>query len=148
MTAFPLPPYAHIPGRNGRHDPDIFRAVKAATPSVTENASAADNAAWRFGLELFAAGFYWECHEALEPVWLNAPPNSRERALVQAVIQLANARLKLAMGRPKAAERLADIAAEHLRAAKGGAVMGVDAETTADWIARDAWREGDLPVLF
>lgn len=28
--------------------------------------------AWPKGLELFNQAEYWECHEALEPLWLNA----------------------------------------------------------------------------
>lgn len=148
MNPFPRPPYAHIPGRNSRHDPAVFQAVKAATPSETKAASAVDNPAWRFGLELFAEGFYWECHEVLEPVWLGARPNSREREVVQAVIQLANARLKLVMDRPKAAARLAEIAAGHLRAAKSDAVMGIDTESVTAWITQGDWREGPLPLSF
>jgi uncharacterized protein len=27
---------------------------------------------WRRGVELFNQGHYWECHEALEPLWLAA----------------------------------------------------------------------------
>ena len=42
------------------------------------------------GLALYRAGYFWEAHEAWEPLWLAAPPNSRERALLQGLIQLAN----------------------------------------------------------
>lgn len=117
---FPLPPYAHAPGRNARHDSALFAGVKAATPKHTVSDEAATNPAWRYGLELLEAGFFWECHEALEPVWANAAPNSRERAAVQGVIQLANAALKLEMGRPTAAQRLA------------AAAQGLFAAATAD----------------
>lgn len=41
---------------------------------------------------------------------MDARPNSPERHFVQGLIQLANARLKLVMGKPKAAARLAAIA--------------------------------------
>lgn len=75
------------------------------------------------GLALYRAGAFWEAHEAWEPVWLGLPPNAPERALVQGLIQLANARLKLAMGRARAARRIADLAAEALARA-GSARLG------------------------
>ncbi len=42
----------------------------------------------------------------LEPVWMHLPDGGEERLFVQGLIQLANGRLKLRMGRPKAAQRL------------------------------------------
>lgn len=41
------------------------------------------------------------------------PPNSREKKLVAALVQLANARLKQKMGRNSAAEKLMAIAERH-----------------------------------
>lgn len=111
--SLPLPPYAHIPGQNPRHAPELFDTAKASALKITRSATAEANPAWRYGLELLAAGFYWECHEVLETVWMNAPPNSRERAAVQGVIQLANAALKREMNRPKAALRLVTMASGH-----------------------------------
>ena len=46
----------------------------------------------------------------LEAIWLKALPNSRERGLIQGVIQLANALLKRKSGQRKGAARLAAIA--------------------------------------
>lgn len=116
---FPLPPYAHVPGRNPRHAEALFAAARAAVPARTRSDTAADNPAWRFGLALLARGYYWECHEVLEPVWQNAAPNGRERQFVQGAIQLANAALKREMGRPRAARRLCAMAREHFLAAAG-----------------------------
>ena len=33
---------------------------------------------WTHGVDLFEAGEYWECHEALEPVWLASDGLNRE----------------------------------------------------------------------
>lgn len=33
---------------------------------------------WTRGVDLFEAGEYWECHEALEPVWLSVDGLDRE----------------------------------------------------------------------
>jgi len=122
---FPLPETAHVPGVNARPDERAFDAVKAAVPPRTTSDGAGENAAWQHGLRLIAAGCYWEAHEVLEPVWMNAAPNSPERHLVRAAIQLANAALKQRMGRPKAALRLCGIVAEEARAAGPGPVMGL-----------------------
>ena len=110
VPPFPLPPYAHAPGRNPRHDPAIFAAAKAAAPAQTRSEDADRNQAWRYGLALLARGYFWECHEVLETVWMNAAPNSGERRITQAVIQIANGALKQRMGRDRAARRLGDIA--------------------------------------
>ena len=100
---FPFPPYVHVPGRTPRHPESLFRSVKASKD---------EDAVWAHALALFRAGFYWECHEVLEPLWLRAREGSAERAYIQGVIQLANARLKRRMGWEKAAARLDAIAAE------------------------------------
>ena len=61
----------------------------------------------------------------LEPLWMRAPPNGRGRRVLQGLIQVANAALKLRMGRPRAAARLAAIAAGHFEAAGPGSVLGL-----------------------
>ena len=125
---WPLPPYAHIPGRTARHPEGFLDHVIDAAPSVTDEAGAARNAAFRFGLRLFSTGHDWEAHEVWEAVWLRAAPNGRPRHLVRGLIQLANARLKARMGRPSASARLLALADTSISwAFEGGAptVMGL-----------------------
>ena len=126
VKSWPLPETAHVPGRTSRPDASPAYLAAAAAPAVTEPARWAENAAYRYSVRLFEAGFFWEAHEVWEPVWMRSPPNSRERALVQGLIQLANACLKLRMGRPQAAERLLDLAARHFLDAGEIALMGLD----------------------
>lgn len=123
----PLPDHKHIPGQNARHPEDAFDWIR------DQAAADAGNAAWLYGLRLLHHGFYWEAHEVLEPVWMAAAPNSAERAMAQAVIQLANAALKLDMEKPKAAARLAAmVQALAGEARRGGAVvMGVEISVLA-----------------
>lgn len=134
-----LPGHRHVPGVNSRPQDGAFDAFRQAAAKPTCEATAGANIAWRYGLRLFNAGFDWEAHEVLEAVWLNAAPNSRERALVQGIIHLANGRLKQAMGRPNARRRLAGFAGEAFRAAfpsGGGRLLGIDGEKAAS-AARD-----------
>lgn len=125
LARFPLPEAAHVPGATPRPGEGAFAAVRAAVPEVTTTEGAGANAAWAHGLRLIAAGYYWEAHEVLEPVWMNAAPNSPERHLVRATVQLANAALKQRMGRPGAALRLCAIVEGEARAAGPGPVMGL-----------------------
>lgn len=128
MTAA-LPDHAYIPGQTARHPQGRFDALRATATDPTASATAACNPAFQAGLDFLEAGFFWEAHEVLEPVWMNAPANSAERFLVQALIQLANAALKHAMDRPNAALRLCAIAADLLRRAgpPDARVMGLAA---------------------
>ncbi len=123
----PTPPYAYIPGQTPRHDQDLFAEFSTSVDLDDPTQSLA----WQAGLHYLENGFFWEAHEALEPVWMATRPNSVERHLVQALIQFANASLKALMQRPKAVLRLCDIASEHLSFCKDH-VMGQDVR---------AWRQ-------
>lgn len=60
--------------------------------------------AWQAGLELFDRGLYWECHEALEPLWLEAEGLDKE--FYKGVILLAAALHKArAMGSARGGRR-------------------------------------------
>lgn len=139
--AAPLPDHRYVPGRTARHPEGAFDWIRDQAPAETLGAGARANAPWRYGLRLLNAGFYWEAHEVLEPVWMNAAPNSVERAATQAVIQLANAALKRDMGKPRAALRLCAIAEDHGRDAGAGPVMGLsptDVFAAIDHVRRTA----------
>lgn len=101
-----FPDHAHVPGVNARHAEDAFDAIRASAVAGAGTQALAGSLAWRAGLAYYRGGYFWECHEVLEAVWMACAPNSAERHFVQAIIQLANGRLKLAMGRPGAAARL------------------------------------------
>ena len=104
------PAHAYVPGRNERHPDDAFDELKRTVrPGAAVDELVACEA---FGTALrwLDAGYGWEAHELLEPVWMALPDGGAERRFVQALIQLANGRLKLAMGRPKAARRLVGLA--------------------------------------
>lgn len=109
----------HIPGETARPEEGSIR------PGLSE------------GLSLYRAGFYWEAHEALEPLWLSAAPNSQARAYLQALIQLANAQLKHKMNKPAAAARILGLVHDHLsRLGAAEAVLGQDPA----WIMGEAAR--------
>ena len=96
-----LPGHAHIPGQTRSADPQLENILADIDRHP-------DRLAHRchYGCQLFEAGFYWEAHEAWEPVWHAARPNSATDLLVQAAIALANAALKIRMRQPRATRRL------------------------------------------
>jgi predicted metal-dependent hydrolase len=125
----PLEPY--VPGRTPRPPEGAYDALKGVADPLEASP------AWQAGRHFFAAGYDWEAHEVWEAVWMACPPNSAEVRLVQALIQIANAELKLAMDKPNAATRLCGIARAHLsEAALYGRdeVLGVDVQWLADVI--------------
>ena len=109
-----LPPHRYVPGRTDRHPEDGFDPIKGSVTEEIPPEQLHRTAAWTTGLAYFEAGYFWECHELLEAVWMRTPEASAERDMVQAIIQLANARLKLRMERPRAAWRLCEMVEAHL----------------------------------
>lgn len=129
-----LPPHAYVPGQNARHPEDWFDTIKATVTSDIPTARMHETAAWIAGRAYFDAGYYWECHEVLEAVWMQTPDGTAEREMVQALIQLANARLKLRMNRPRATIRLCGMVDAHLaRCAGSDMILGLTPVEVRHW---------------
>ena len=79
-----------------------------------------------YAFDLFAAGYFWEAHEAWETLWRRSR-DARQRAVLQALIQVAAASLQSARGRRAGARTIAARALRHL-AGLGPKAMGVDLE--------------------
>lgn len=129
---YPLPAHAHIPGSGSEPDMAPLQRVKRTCPKRIDPEAWSDIVAYRYGWSLFNAGFFWEAHEIWEAVWLACAPNSRERDLLRALIQIANGRLKRTMKKDMASARLF-AEADHLLAEVAGPestmplpLMGVD----------------------
>ena len=103
---YPLPTQPHVPGTSSQPDMAPLERVKQKCPKRVDPDEWREIIAYRYGWSLFDTGFYWEAHEIWEAVWLACAPNSRERLLLRALIQLANARLKQKMGKDNASARL------------------------------------------
>src|SRR6266567_3519161 len=122
-----LPRWAYMPGVEREADHDTLAMAKALVPARFNGFVPARHPALRYGLGLNDSGFFWESHEILEAVWAAAPQGGRERILLRACIQIANANLKLRMEKPRAAARLLGEALGELttlglrKAAAGGA---------------------------
>lgn len=134
-TNVPLPAHAYIPGSSPRHPEGFFDNLRSSVRPGMSAETLSGTSAFRSGLRFLKAGYFWEAHEVLEPVWMALPPDTPERYLVQALIQLANAKLKARMNRPRAAIRLCQLTR--------GLLHKVDAETCMSVSLHLLWRDID-----
>jgi hypothetical protein len=104
----PLPQWAYVPGESAEAeaDYDTLAQAKLLVPSRFRGYVPARHPALRYGIALNDNGYFWEAQEILEAVWAAAPQGGRERMLLRACIQIANANLRLRMQKPHAAARL------------------------------------------
>jgi hypothetical protein len=73
-----------------------------------------DSEAYRYGIDLFNHGFYWEAHEAWESLWHAAGRRGPIATWLKALIKLAAAAVKLREGNAAGARRHANRALELL----------------------------------
>jgi uncharacterized protein len=140
---FVVPSRRHVPGSGSVPDTAALEPIKALTPQRMTSAAWRSVPGYAYGLHLHAHGYFWEAHEVWEPVWLATAPNSQERHLLAALIQLANACLKLEMRQPKAALRLLHASKDHLAECRGP-LMGLDPAALAQDVAAFARQLGNL----
>jgi len=144
VAELPLPARAHVPGCNPRNEDEWLHELASRAETGINCHSASTSMCWRYGLRLFNHGFYWETHELLEPLWQRAAANSRERFLIRAGIQLANAALKHRQGLGRATDRLLGLCEQDLQRAYGretSVLMGLAEAQIRAAIAR--LRNGD-----
>jgi hypothetical protein len=141
---FVLPAQRHIPGSASVPDRAPLDAVKALTPPRVTSDTWRCAPAYTYGLCLHARGYFWEAHEVWEAVWLATAPNSQERHLLAALIQLANACLKLELAQPKAALRLLLASHDHLAECRDppSTLLGLNPGALSDDIAAFAQQVG------
>jgi hypothetical protein len=137
----PLPQWAYVPGETDEANADYqtLAQAKALVPSRFRDFVPARHPALRYGIALNDRGYFWESQEVLETVWAAAPQGGRERILLRACIQIANANLRLRMQKPHAAARLLGEALAELntlgqrKPAAGGDGFADGFPTTALW---------------
>jgi hypothetical protein len=150
--ANPLPPYAYVPGHGLPHPvtdprghaysveaqahciPQPLAGLAHLPPDPVSRyrvlaATLAADPQWRFALDLFNGGWYWEAHEAWEGFWNALGRTTQEARFVQGLIHLAAAAVKIREGKPNGIARHTQRARELFggsRAAPvGGALAGI-----------------------
>lgn len=111
----PLPPYSYVPGKfpHPISDPEghSYR-VEPADDEVLHRDRPARDTQYERGIDLFNHGFYWESHEAWEPLWLAAGRKSASGYFLQGLIKLAAALVKAREGREQGVARHAERASQ------------------------------------
>jgi hypothetical protein len=107
-----LPPYSFIPGKNphpfrdqeghsfgNEHEPEHLRSL--------DSGDYKNHPGFLYGIDLFNAGYFWECHELFEGIWKNTE-DENTRLLLQGIIQCAAILLNSSLGeeRENAVENL------------------------------------------
>ena len=120
--AISLPPYSYVAGhelphpvndpaghlyatRGSVHEPPITSAQLSALPTDPASRRCAlaamltANPWWRYALDLFNTGFYWEAHEAWEGFWQSLGRTTPEARFAQGLIHLTAACVKIREGK-------------------------------------------------
>ncbi|MEN3974037.1 DUF309 domain-containing protein [Emcibacter sp. SYSU 3D8] len=102
----PFPAYAYRPGR----DPHPVRdprghsyGLHSPAPPVPDPARWRDSRDYLRGIDLFNAGYYWEAHEAWEGLWNACGRTGPTALLMQALIALTAAGVKVRAGNGRGA---------------------------------------------
>jgi hypothetical protein len=104
----PLPPYSYVPGFTPHpvsNPLGHMHGHRAETPAALDPARWEESAAYRYGVDLFNHGFYWEAHEAWESLWHAAGRSGPMAIWLKALIKLAAAAVKVREGNSAGAMR-------------------------------------------
>ena len=129
----PFPPYRFVPGEHPhpRRDPAGHSYGRAEVVAPLSADSWQHCEPYLYGIDLFNHRFWWEAHEALEPLWLAAGRQSRDGLFLQGLIQVAAALLRYSMGPTVAARAKAEEGIDKLRRVPNR-FLGVDVPTLID----------------
>lgn len=124
-----LPAYRYVPGRNPhpKESPDGH--------SYRQSYHCSDQEAYLFGIMLFNHGYFWECHEAFESIWLPNRTDPISGPFLQGIIIVAAAMLKLWMGQKTSFDKLISAAMDKFALLEINPLFGLDLATWKNQIA-------------
>lgn len=122
----PFPAYAYLPGRAPHPVRHPLGHSYGIEPDAVASEMSLSSEAFRWGVDLFNHGYYWEAHEAWEPLWRATATDGPDRKLMKGLILFAAAGVKLREGKPAPARRHAARAAALFRAIPAAAEPAVE----------------------
>lgn len=132
-----FPAYRFVPGLHPhpRRDPEGHSYEPAPRPpqrgpwEVSAWRTLTD---WLFGVDLFNAFFFWEAHESWEGLWASKPRHSAPGRMLQGLIQVAAALLKIHLRSVPGAASLSRDGLEKMTdaAAETPTLLGLDLRAT------------------
>jgi hypothetical protein len=99
VPQYSFPPFSYVPGlfpRTSTREGSGFD-LAALPPAMHDDWQGSD--LFRFGIDLFNHGYYWEAHEAWEQVWHALGRAGGDADFVKGLIKLAAAGVKAREGR-------------------------------------------------
>jgi uncharacterized protein len=135
-----LPPYTYVPGGPWPHPTASPKGHSwglentPVSPIMTDRWES--SRPYLRGIELFNAGYYWEAHESWEALWHAHGRRGATAGVLQGLIKLAAAGVKIRERRPGGVCTLASRAAVHFensRLEAGRYQLGLDLD---EWIER------------
>lgn len=117
----PFPAYAFVPGKHPHPvtDPRGHSYRKSdSIPEPLQPDSAFRSIEFRYAVDLFNAGYYWEAHEAWEQLWVAARRTGVMADFLKALIKLAAAGVKAREGQVGGVRRHATRADELLESVR------------------------------
>jgi predicted metal-dependent hydrolase len=117
-----FPPYSYVTGRFPHPTRDPAGHSYGAAPPAVEPILPADwlrSHEYLWACELFNRGYYWEAHEAWESLWHAAGRTGPTAELLQGLIKLAAAGVKVREGRAAGVRRHAARAIELFAKVRG-----------------------------
>lgn len=148
-----LPPYSYVPGGPWPHptrDPaGHLHGRERTPPAPIPDGRWNDSEAFVEGVRLFNAGYYWEAHEAWEALWHAHGRTGPTAWVLQSLIKLAAAGVKVRERRPAGARTHAARAAallERAEQAAGPFQLGLALADVATWAREVATRPPDDAV--
>ena len=141
-THRPFPSYRFVPGRSPHPRRDPLGHSYGQPESKRRDCSSErwfDCEDYLYGVDLYNFGYWWESHEVFEALWHGAGRSTMEGQFFRAVIQIAAANLKRAMGCNQPARRLCHRGLDRL-AEFPGAYMGLDVAAFAETV-RDSFSD-------
>jgi hypothetical protein len=131
-----FPAYRYVPGLHPHpvRDPGghSYQSSLSDRRAPWEPSAWRTLAEWLFGIDLFNAFFFWEAHESWEGLWAVKPRDSAPARLLQGLIQIAAALLKIHLGSLAGAATLSRAGLEKMAAcaAVSPTLLGLDVRAT------------------
>ena len=148
-----FPPYSYVTGRFPHPTRDPAGHSYGGAPPTVEPISPADwqrSDEYLWACELFNHGYYWEAHEAWESLWHAAGRSGPTAELLQGLIKLAAAGVKVREGRAAGVRRHAARAIElfdGVRAqVKSPRYLGLDLAGLIQWATAIQQAPPDRPT--
>jgi predicted metal-dependent hydrolase len=147
----PFPSARFVPGQTPRpqrtsHEPRSDQPERQPSTLLSPDQWQRSEA-YRYGIDLYNYGYWWESHEVFEELWNGAGHRTEQGNFFQALIQLAAANLKYLSGNFQAAENLLRRGLLRLQN-RSEFYMGIDvaqlAKELRQRIARSHWQAPNI----